>query len=223
MNLIISCEHYSNELPHEFSNLFAQNEKVAETHRAYDIGAKLIFSGLQKLAFASFYYPYSRLLIEVNRSLHHPKLFSEFSKKLDKQTRKNLINSYYLPYRNKVEKACWGQIVEGKEFLHLSVHSFTPVLGNEIRNADIGLLYDPKNPIEREFAKKFKESIRAIDPNLKVRFNYPYLGTADGFTTYLRKKLGPKYAGIELEVKNDVINNQIIETLYKSLQKVIRE
>ncbi len=36
---------------------------------------------------------------------------------------------------------------------------------------------------------------------LKIRRNYPYLGKADGFTTYLRRRFLPcDYAGIELEV-----------------------
>jgi hypothetical protein len=33
-----------------------------------------------------------------------------------------------------------------------------------------------------------------------VRRNRPYRGAADGLTTHLRRKLGPRYLGIELEV-----------------------
>jgi hypothetical protein len=35
---------------------------------------------------------------------------------------------------------------------------------------------------------------------MKVRFNYPYKGTSDGLTTTLRKKFGPQYVGIEIEI-----------------------
>ena len=38
-----------------------------------------------------------------------------------------------------------------KQVLHVAVHSFTPVLHGERRNADVGLLYDPARPRERAF------------------------------------------------------------------------
>ncbi|MBU2938472.1 hypothetical protein KO494_02870 [Lacinutrix sp. C3R15] len=84
----------------------------------------------------------SCLLIELNRSLQHKKLFSEFSKLL---------------------------------------------------------------------AENEKEEILKLDNTLQVRYNYPYLGKADGFTTYLRKQDYKNYIGIELEInqkhsKNNVIN-----------------
>jgi hypothetical protein len=40
-----------------------------------------------------------------------------------------------------------------------------------------------------------------IAPAFSVRRNYPYRGTADGFTTYLRRQLSSSpYLGIELEI-----------------------
>jgi hypothetical protein len=46
-----------------------------------------------------------------------------------------------------------------------------------------------------------------------VRRNYPYRGTADGFTTYLRRQFSArKYLGIELEVNQSLLGRQPRET-----------
>ena len=41
---------------------------------------------------------------------------------------------------------------------------------------------------------------------MKVRFNYPYKGTSDGLTTTLRKKFGPRYVGIEIEINQKLLS-----------------
>jgi len=88
-----------------------------------------------------------------------------------------------------------------KPVLHLSIHTFTPVLRGKTRHCDIGLLFDPSRPREKSFCAFWKQELHAIAPALIVRSNYPYPGRADSFTAYLRKSLPPsKYLGIELEI-----------------------
>jgi hypothetical protein len=48
-----------------------------------------------------------------------------------------------------------------------------------------------------------------------VRFNYPYLGKADGFTTFMRKQFPKNYIGIEIEVNQKFAANNIIEIKLK--------
>jgi predicted N-formylglutamate amidohydrolase len=85
--------------------------------------------------------------------------------------------------------------------VHLSSHSFTPALDGVARDADIGLLYDPRRAGERALCRHWRSALARHAPALKVRMNYPYAGTADGFTTYLRRRFpGHGYVGIELEV-----------------------
>jgi predicted N-formylglutamate amidohydrolase len=77
-----------------------------------------------------------------------------------------------------------------------------------IRNADIGLLYDPKSKFEKDFCRQWCKEILRYDRSLTVRFNYPYLGIADGFTSYLRAKLGKTdYCGVELEINQKLLTN----------------
>lgn len=85
--------------------------------------------------------------------------------------------------------------------MHLSIHTFTPVLDGETRRADVGLLYDPRRAGEVAFCARLKTAILERRTDLSVRKNYPYRGAADGFTTSLRKKWSAaEYVGIEVEV-----------------------
>jgi len=200
MKLVLTCEHGGNDIPTKYLPLFADAQETLKSHRGFDLGALDLFHQLSKLAYFSQSSTISRLLIELNRSLGRPKLFSEFTKDLSQQVKLELFDSYYFPYRTEVEKKISELIAKGEEMLHLSVHSFTPVWKGESRNADIGLLYDPSKPGEKAFCENFKRQLLLQSPGLKIRYNYPYLGIADGFTTYLRERFPKNYSGIELEV-----------------------
>ncbi|MBK0402896.1 N-formylglutamate amidohydrolase [Adhaeribacter sp. BT258] len=200
--ILITCEHGGREIPEKYGPYFQAHQPLLETHRGWDIGAlelykKLVAAG----ADASFFSETSRLLVELNRSLHHPNLFSDITRQTAEVEREAILEAHYHPYRKQVENAIQTFISQKHSVLHLSVHSFTPELNGEIRNADIGLLYDPQRNTEKEFCARWKQEFEKLDTGLKVRFNYPYRGTADGFTTHLRKLFpDEKYGGIELEV-----------------------
>ena len=225
MKLILTCEHGGNQIPTEYKSYFKGFESELNSHRGFDIGALDVFQYLKPLSHFSLHSETSRLLIELNRSLHHRNLFSEFSKKLPKSNKKDLIKNYYSNYRTAVQQAIQKRIKNKETVLHISIHSFTPVLKNIERNCDIGILYDSRIPKETIFSKDLKQSITKINPKLKVRFNYPYLGKMDGFTTYLRKQFKSNYLGIELEINqkfatNNQMNDAIKNCLYKAIAKI---
>lgn len=224
---VFTCEHGGNQVSQEFKYLFKSHRTLLNTHRAYDIGILKVFKSFTHgFPSQNFYSETSRLLIELNRSLHHKNLFSEITKQLDPETKQYIINKYYLPYRTKVEKTIKKHINNKHGVIHISFHSFTPSLNGIKRNTDIGLLYDPKSKFEKEFCRKWREQILQCDDSLRIRFNYPYLGIADGFTSHLRKKFGEKYyTGIELEInqtllKNDKCIKNISAILTKSLPEL---
>jgi predicted N-formylglutamate amidohydrolase len=85
--------------------------------------------------------------------------------------------------------------------LHVASHSFTPVLGEAVRNADVACLYDPRRPAESGLARHWLTALARRAPSLRLRRNYPYRGRADGLAALLRKRYpDAAYAGIELEV-----------------------
>ncbi|WP_339916683.1 N-formylglutamate amidohydrolase [Yeosuana marina] len=226
MKLVLTCEHGGNHIPEMFKLYFKNNLDILETHKGYDLGSFDVFNTLKPLSTYSMFSKTSRLLIELNRSLHHKSLFSEYSKSLSKTEKENLVDTYYLPYRNEVETIIKNLIESKENVLHISIHSFTPILNTTERYCDIGLLYDSSNSKERLFCKQLKTGINILKPNLNVRYNYPYLGKADGFTTYLRKQFPENYLGIELEInqkfsKNNIVNLTIKETLFQVIGQLI--
>tara|TARA_R110002049_G_scaffold308819_1_gene514226 strand:- start:26596 stop:27288 length:693 start_codon:yes stop_codon:yes gene_type:complete len=226
MKLILTCEHGGNEIPHTFQPYFENENTILNSHRGYDLGALDVFQKLKPLSDFSKYSKTSRLLIELNRSLHCPNLFSKFTKQLSKEEKKVLINSFYFLYRNAVESEIKNYIQNNQSVVHISLHSFTPILNNIERTCDIGLLFDSSKKEEKKNCKQLKSILKTFDSNIKIRYNYPYLGKSDGFTTYLRKKFPDNYMGIELEINQKFSNNNVMDEhiktiLFKALKELI--
>ena len=208
MNVIITCEHGGNKIPKVYQYLFEDDISILQTHKAYDPGALELAKAISKKRNYFFFSETSRLLVELNRSPYNHNLFSKFTKNLSRDEKKVILNKYYFPLRNKVENLIQELILRREKVVQISVHTFTPVLKKAVRNTDIGILYDPGRNKEKDLAILFKNKLFLLDKNLKTRFNYPYLGIADGFTSYLRKKFSQKYyIGIELEVNQKFIFN----------------
>ncbi|MDP3483148.1 MAG: N-formylglutamate amidohydrolase [Sulfuricella sp.] len=208
-HFLITCEHGGNRIPSRYRHLFAGFEALPQTHRGYDAGALALARELAiALAAPLFVSTTSRLLVDLNRSIGHPRLYSEATQDAPATVRSEILESYYLPYRNKVEADIAEAVARGSRVIHVASHSFTPVLDGAVRNADIGLLYDPARPGEIELCRRLQAQLRALAPNLKVRRNYPYAGKSDGFTAYLRRRFPAEvYIGIELEINQKHVLN----------------
>jgi predicted N-formylglutamate amidohydrolase len=147
----------------------------------------------------------TRLLVDLNRSIGHPQLFSAATRGAPATVRKAIVAQYYCPYRTQVEGLVRHSVARGRRVIHISSHSFTPRLDGKVRRADVGLLYDPGRRGEAELCARWKASLAAFAPRLRVRRNYPYAGKGDGLTSRLRL-LFPHgaYVGIELEVNQRI-------------------
>ena len=211
---LVTCEHASNQVPHVYQGLFFDAEKVLESHEGWDPGALSLAKDISyALNCDLIVYEYSRLLIEVNRSSWHHQLFSRFTRDLDAHTRMYLINTYYNPYRQKVEDSIKKFVFEGYQVIHLSIHSFTPNYFGQEREVEIGLLFDPQRACESHFCEDWLNYLKG-NSKLDVRYNQPYQGIDDGFTTYLRTQFSnEEYLGIELEVSQKIIGDQSIHLL----------
>ncbi len=222
MLTLITCEHAGNKIPEKFNKCFSSDNSILDTHEAYDIGAVKIFKKLSPLADFSLSTSVSRLLVEVNRSLHNKNLFSDFTKDLNSSQKDEILNKYYNPYRLAVEKFVCDNFNNKK--LHLSIHTFTPILNNKKRTADIGILFNPDSDFEKRISHLLKKYFRKYFSGFIIKFNYPYSGRSDGFTTYLREKYSYKnYAGIELEINQRFfISNSNDKLLLSGIYNVIK-
>ncbi|WP_053331702.1 N-formylglutamate amidohydrolase [Criblamydia sequanensis] len=207
--VVLSVEHAGFELPYGFE--ISIPEKILTSHRGYDKGAFEIGEAFEKVFKTGFFsQSLSRLVIEMNRSLNHPFLFSSYTKGLTKEEKKSLIDQYYFPYRDAVQSLISRKIKQEGSVVHLSLHTFTPIFKGIKRNAMIGLLYDSRRKRERELALSWKENLKKnLDIGYNVKLNYPYLGKADGLTSYFRKIYKPsEYVGLELEVNQALFSKR---------------
>lgn len=200
--LFLSCEHAVNDVPPAYRHLFKQHESLLQSHRAVDFGALSVAKSLsQSLDCECVTAKVTRLLIDCNRTVTNRSCFSELTRGLPEHEKLHLINTFYRPYREQCEATIQALIESGAQVLHVSVHSFTPEFNGVIRNAAIGLLYDTKRHGEKEVARQWHGLLFHELPAYRIRMNYPYRGTSDGFTSALRKRYSQKeYLGIELEM-----------------------
>lgn len=205
--LVLTCEHGGKRVPREHAGLFRGAAKVLDSHRGWDPGALDLGRRMARRTGRALHAStWTRLLVEPNRSVHNPRIWSEFTRDLPRAERERILERYWRPHRREVEAALDAAVRQAGSVLHVAVHSFTPVLYGERRNADIGLLYDPRRPRERALAKRWKALLGALAPELRVRVNYPYLGTSDGLTTAQRKRFPDRrYAGFELELNQALL------------------
>jgi predicted N-formylglutamate amidohydrolase len=198
--LVLTCEHGGNRVPARWREVLRPAAALLDTHRAWDPGAL----ALAKLLARRFDAPLlsatvTRLLVDLNRSADNPAVCSRWVPARD---REELLARWHAPHREAVR----ATIAARRVVVHVAVHSFTPVLDGVRRNADVGLLYDPARARERALAARWRAALHELAPRLRVRMNYPYRGTSDGLTTWLRRDFPDRrYAGIELEMNQALL------------------
>ena len=206
-SFLFTCEHGGNRIPPSYRSLFHEYRALLGTHRGYDLGALVMARALAKAFRARLVTStISRLLVDLNRSIGHPQLFSAATRGAPVKLRAKIVDQHYLPYRAQVERLVRQSLSRGRRVIHISSHSFTPELDGKVRRADVGLLYDPARRAEALLCARWKASLAAAAPELRVRRNYPYTGKGDGLTSYLRLRFARgAYVGIELEINQSIV------------------
>lgn len=231
MTILITCEHAENRIPEIAHDCFRSSaaETALRDARGCDLGA---FDSSQVLAESLgcqlISYPFSRLVVDVNRSVRSPRLFSSFTKSLSVDQRKLLLDRYYYPYRRRLLTTIQRMLKQNPFVMHLAVHSFPSFVKGKPKRADVGLLYDPSRDEERDLCLGWAEEIYFESYDLRVRRNYPRRGTADRLPRFLRQQLSSKhYLGIELQLNQAwcrrrlPIRDQTLRRLAASLQGVL--
>lgn len=219
---VVSCEHAGNRIPRDYRQYFCSAGAQADlqSHRGYDPGAIQAARTLARsLGTEVIATQTSRLVVDANRSLHNPTLFSKYM--CDAESRQQAIEQWYVPYREQViaainskqnskqhskqnlKKHSEQQEPPHRPIVHLSVHTFTPRFRGRWRAFEVGLLFDPARELESTFCRVWRDAIAACCPSSRVELNEPYQGIDDGFTTALRQLYHANdYLGIELELNH---------------------
>ena len=229
-SFIITCEHGGNRIPAAYRRFFSGQRRLLDSHRGHDPGALVVACALARAFEAPLVAStVSRLLVDLNRSIGHRQIFSPAIPAKPVALRAEILRRHYLPYRAEVEKRVARSVARGRRVIHISSHSFTPVLDGVVRRADVGLLYDPVRRAEARFCAQWRASLASIAPELRVRRNYPYAGKGDGLTSYLRRRFPERsYVGIEVEINQKIAQaggpgwSALRATLVASLRAVRR-
>jgi predicted N-formylglutamate amidohydrolase len=206
-SFLITCEHGGNRIPAPYRQLFRRRRALLESHRGYDPGALVMARALARAFRAPLVISTtSRLLVDLNRSIGHPQLFSAATRNAPAKLRAKIVEQHYWPYRVQVERLVKQSVSRGRCVIHISSHSFTRELDGKVRRADVGLLYHPGRHGESALCARWKASLATFVPELRVRRNYPYAGSGDGLTSHLRLRFPSNaYVGIELEINQSIV------------------
>lgn len=221
--LLLTCEHAGNRIPQQYRPLFRGAAAALASHRGWDPGALPLARAMSRtLGLPVLAETWSRLLVESNRSPTNRRIWSPWTASLPREEKARILERYWWPHRRRVEGAVRAVIDGGDRILHVAVHSFTPVLGGETRNADVGLLYDSARRAERSACTRWAELLRERDPTLRVRLNYPYRGAADGLPTWLRRRFpAGAYVGVELEANQAYLASPRRAALARALAETL--
>src|SRR5580704_5282747 len=97
--LVISCEHAVDTVPEQYLPLFAPFKSQLASHRGIDFGALAIAEYLTKHIPSDFIQARcTRLLVDCNKSMNHPRCFSDVSKKLSSVEKQKIMDTYYWPF-----------------------------------------------------------------------------------------------------------------------------
>lgn len=203
--VVLSCEHARADLPPGFQPGLAPAE--LQGHLAWDPGAVEVAHELALALGAPLVAgTVSRLLVDLNRRVGDPGLVPARSfgtevpgnQGLSAAELERRVAAFHAPYRRSLQAEVAAAVAQGG-CVHLSVHSYTPVLGASERRYDLGLLFDPGREAEVRLARLLQGALRTA--GFDARLNEPYLGVDEGCTTWLREQHdGSVYAGLELEI-----------------------
>jgi predicted N-formylglutamate amidohydrolase len=228
-SLIVTAEHGGHDVPPEYAGLFRGRDDLLASHRGWDAGTLKLARSLAKgLGATPITSTVTRLLVDLNRSAHNPRVFSQVTRSLSREERVSLLERFHRPHWDRVLAAASRGVANNGLALHLGVHSFTPELDGKIRTPDLALLYDPSRPLELELATLWADALSEALPDREVRRNNPYRGAADGLTSALRRRFAAtRYIGLEIEVNQKHVGEDgtfpkwVGETLLSTLRAVL--
>lgn len=212
---LITCEHADYKIPQFIKSKLPYLGNLKKTHQAYDEYALEIANQLKtELKHFGYksdvvFYPYTRLLIDANRTPGNKGFHSVLSKHLSPSELEKLENEYY-SYVQKCENLI-KQHLKSRNVYILSIHSFTPVYKNKKRKTQLGLLF--RNSILKEsvLSNQIKKEMKKLSPTLQVHKNRPYRGHTDCLSNYLldKNKSHPNINGIFLEFNQSFIKTEV--------------
>jgi predicted N-formylglutamate amidohydrolase len=207
---LLVCDHASNAFPSGMTRL-GLTEEATRRHIAWDIGARELTLALARLFDApALLAGYSRLVIDCNRALTDPGSILAASdgevipgnRRLTSIERELRARCFFEPYHAAIALKLdeLRRRKAGPAFI--SVHSFTPVMGNEQRPWQVGVLWD-RDP---RIAVPLLERLRKV-AGLMVGDNLPYSGRHPADYTVARHAESARLPHVCLEIRQNELES----------------
>lgn len=205
---LLVCDHASRAMPAAMQRL-GLAPWVFDRHVASDIGAADLTCALADHFDApAVLAGYSRLLIDLNRQLHHPGAIPRVSDgiaipgnlEVDDAQRQERIQSFFLPYHEAIEARLQRFLDAGQVPALLSIHTCTPVFDRVVRKWHLGVMWD----LDARIARPMLDRLQAMD-GVCAGDNEPYSGrhVNDYTIDHHAERLGLPCVGVE--VRQDLV------------------
>lgn len=207
-NCLLVCDHASRDIPEHLGTLGVSEPDTWE-HIAWDIGAGELTRQLAlQLEAPAILCSWSRLVIDCNRRLDHPDAFITVSDgipvpanaRLAEADRRWRIKTIFEPYHAAIAARLDAMAAGGSPPALVSVHSFTPLLGEQARPWHAGVLWDQ----DGRLALPLLEQLRSVE-GLHVGDNEPYSGRHPTDYTVHVHGVRRHIPHVALEVRQDLL------------------
>ena len=210
--VLLVGDHASNVMPKALGNL-GLDQDALEQHIAYDIGTRKLVNHLsQHLDAPAVLAGYSRLVIDLNRSLEDDSLMPEVSDETPIPGNQNMpaehrnlrIHSFYTPYRKAIDGMLRGFREQDIVPAFIAIHSFTPQMAGFERPWHVGVLWDkdPRIPLP------LMENLRAHPERFNIGDNEPYSGKHPADYTIDHHAEASGIPHVSIEIRQDLVDTE---------------
>ena len=210
--VLLVGDHVSNAIPKALDKL-GLDDSLLEQHIAYDIGTrKLIHHLSQHLDAPAVLAGYSRLVVDLNRSLEDASVMPEVSDnviikgnlQMSREHRRQRVHCFYTPYRTAIDTMLHRFRQQGIVPAFISIHSFTPEMAGFSRPWHAGLLWDkdPRIPVP------LLKNLRAHPDGFHIGDNEPYSGKHPADYTIDHHAEAAGLPHVSIEIRQDLVNTE---------------
>ena len=210
--VLLTGDHVSNIMPKGMNSL-GLDRSALQQHIAYDIGThKLINHLSEHLDAPAVLAGYSRLVVDLNRSLEDPTVIPEISddrvipgnQNLSEAHRNERIHCFYTPYRKAIDAKLHRFREQGIVPAFISIHSFTPEMAGFVRPWHAGILWDkdPRIPLP------LMANLRAHPDGFNIGDNEPYSGKHPADYTIDHHAEAAGLPHVSIEIRQDLVDTE---------------
>ncbi len=210
--ILLVGDHASNVMPKILDNL-GLDDAALEQHIAYDIGSKKLIHHLsQHLDAPAVLAGYSRLIVDLNRSLEDDSAMPEVSdytvikgnQNMSDEDRNARIDSFYKPYRQAIDMMLHRFKEQEIVPAFISIHTFTPEISGFSRPWHVGVLWDkdPRIPVP------LMKNLCAHPDGFHIGDNQPYSGKHPADYTIDHHAEAAGLPHVSIEVRQNLVNTE---------------